>query len=82
VKRITHLSLDIRGALRWDASLLRRTFLLEDGTHMTADQAREALRAELEQGRLMLPIGVPCEGFSYETGCPGHPVDHATEDHG
>ncbi len=27
------------------------------------------------EGKKVIPIGPECKGFSYEKGCPGHPVD-------
>lgn len=44
-----------------------------DGSKYTADEVRAAFVDELTQGHEVIPIGEPCEGFSYKTGCPGHP---------
>ncbi len=41
---------------------------------MTAAQIKERFRILEFEGIKVLPIGKECEGFSYETGCPGHPV--------
>ena len=71
-KTIMHMSIDIRGALRWNRGMLRRLLLRDDGSTASADEALEFLLDDLGKGRKMLPIGTPCEGFSYETGCPGH----------
>lgn len=38
------------------------------------DEGRAYLKQCLAEGKKVLPIGDPCEGFSYETGCPGHPT--------
>lgn len=27
------------------------------------------------EGKKVIPIGKACEGFSYETGCPGHLIE-------
>ena len=44
------------------------------GRPLTFEQAYEAMLQELAQGHRMLPVGKACEGFSYETGCPGHEI--------
>ncbi len=67
-----HGCLDIRGALGWRKSQLRGMFVDELGRKQTADQCREILLDELAKGRKVLPLGDPCEGFSFDTGCPGH----------
>lgn len=69
-----HLSLDIGGALRWSGRQLRGMFVHDDGRKMTADEVRGVLIDQLKLGRHVLPLGTPCEGFSYQTGCPGHPA--------
>jgi len=71
VHRTIHCCLDIRGALRWPLRRLRGMFRI-DGRACSGAQAREILLDHLSQGRRVLPMGEPCEGFSYETGCPGH----------
>ena len=40
--------------------------------------ALEIIRAEMMKGRRVVPLGDACEGFSYETGCPGHPPATST----
>lgn len=37
-----------------------------------AEEGRTFLKQCLAEGKRVLPFGDPCEGFSYETGCPGH----------
>lgn len=36
------------------------------------EAVRTHLHKELAKGRLVLPIGKPCAGWSYLIGCPGH----------
>ena len=72
VRRRVHVCLDIRGALSWTKKRLARLMRHESGRWATADEAREALLDEVAKGRKVLPIGEPCEGFDYQTGCPGH----------
>lgn len=68
-----HTCLDIRGAIRNGKKFLwTGMFLHDDGRKMNAAEAMETLLDELSKGRKVLPVGEPCEGFSYDTGCPGH----------
>jgi len=72
--RILHASLDVRDALESTRSL-RGMFCRADGQPMTNEEVREKLLDCLQAGQRRLPVGKPCEGFSYETGCPGHEED-------
>lgn len=40
--------------------------------NMTIDALKEQFRIMEFEGKRVIPIGDPCEGFSYLTGCPGH----------
>ena len=67
--RTMHVSLDIQGAI------LNRHFAgFTDGNgrELTRGEAERALLDRLSRGEKFLPMG-ECEGFSHETGCPGHP---------
>ena len=72
VARTLHMTIDIRGALGMPKRVLRSMFIDESGRHATAEQAREHLLDLLQEGKKRLPLGEPRDGFSYETGCPGH----------
>ena len=69
MSRTFHLSLDIRGAIHnhdgWKA------VCSNDGKRITKAEAIEWLMDRLAEGKRLLPMG-PCEGFSFQTGCPGH----------
>lgn len=67
-----HLSLDVRGLLGWPDAELRRLICGDDCKPASGFEARSWLLDHLRGGRRVLPIGEPCDGFSYETGCPGH----------
>jgi hypothetical protein len=67
-----HTTLNVRGALEWTPTLLRGLLHDENGDELSPGDARNALFEELSKGHEFLPIGEPCEGFSYATGCPGH----------
>jgi len=75
---IIHTSVDVRGALLAPYADQRRVYdtLTHDGRPCgSVDEYRAALADLLAQGVQRLPIGDPCEGFSHETGCPGHPKE-------
>lgn len=76
--RITHLCLDVRGALHnWSDRQMKGVFNHDDGRKMTPHEAREALMDEIAKGHEVIPCGPVCEGFDYQTGCPGHDVPEA-----
>lgn len=68
-----HLSLSVKGALRFKSTLQSLVnCTTDDGkTLTTIDEVRAFLESELAQGHELLPFG-ECEGFDYKTGCPGH----------
>jgi hypothetical protein len=47
-------------------------FAYQNGQKLSGKEVREVLYDELAKGRKVIPMGEPCEGFSYDTGCPGH----------
>jgi hypothetical protein len=70
-----HVSVSVKGALLAPASQQRRVFdtLTNDGKPCASvEEYRSVLADLLADGIKHLPMGKPCEGFSYETGCPGH----------
>lgn len=74
IRRTVHCCVDIEGVLRWSDSDLSKLFT-EDGQRKPGRYVRDWLRLQLANGKRVLPMGDPCEGFSYLTGCPGHPVE-------
>lgn len=76
-----HFCIDIRGFIKNNRfpKGYRGVFQHDDGTPMDPNEAREFLFDELAKGRKVIPCG-PCDNFSYETGCGGHPVQDETED--
>ena len=69
------MCLDVRGALRnWSDRLMRGVFRDDDGRVLSSAEAREFLFDQVALGRKVIPTGPICEGFSYDTGCPGHPT--------
>lgn len=69
-----HMSLCVRGALKWPKARLKKMFLDDAGKSMTADQARNVLLDELSQGHEVIPMG-KCDNFDFKTGCRGHEED-------
>lgn len=74
VKTRHHLCSDVRGMLRWSDRHLRGAMRHDDGRPMTGREVRDSLKIALNNGWRVIPVG-ECEGFSYETGCPGHPME-------
>lgn len=75
MSRIHHMQIDIAGCLRNHTDRqLGRMFHGEDGSTMTGPQVRDWLRLQLAHGKRLLPCADNCEGFDFQTGCPGHDV--------
>ena len=72
--RTVHMCVSIEGVLRWPDKDLVNMFSDDNGHRQPARMVRDFLKLELLKGRRVLPMGEPCEGWSYETGCPGHPA--------
>lgn len=69
---ITHMCLDIRGALRRSNQQIEGLLIRDDGGRMKGKEVRDELMDNLAMGRRVLPIG-DCDNFSFEEGCLGHP---------
>ncbi len=73
VSKTIHMCLDLRGALtNWGPRQTRGVLRDESGRALSHREVREWLLDQMQMGRKVVPYGKPCEGFSYETGCPGH----------
>lgn len=75
-KRIVHMCMSVRGAIRngeWRGSLVGAC--KEGDRVLTSDEILDALCDHLTQGHEVIPLGTPCEGWSWTDGCPGHPVE-------
>jgi len=82
MKRIFHMAQSVRGALRnWRTPRdYPRGYLTENGRELSFDEAINVMMEELSKGREVLPLGDPCEGFDYKTGCPGHDEEGEEDD--
>lgn len=79
MKRRIHMCVSIQGLL--DNHKHKKITILEDdnGKKMTDTEARIFLAQCLSEGKRVLPTSDDCEGFSYQTGCPGHEIKESTE---
>jgi hypothetical protein len=71
-----HMCVDIEGVLRRSDRDLSNLFS-EDGERRPGKYVRDWLKLQLAQGKRVLPMG-ECEGFDFQTGCPGHPIEKET----
>jgi len=72
VKTNYHFCQSIKGALKnWSKEEWEE---VGKRNKMTAEAAKEKFRIWDFEGKKVIPIGDPCEGFSYQDGCPGHEV--------
>jgi hypothetical protein len=75
MRTVIHVSLDIKGFLSTAVYPREYKRLLQDtaGNMLKPQEARAYLLDQLASGKRQLPMeGSGCEGFSFETGCPGH----------
>ena len=70
-----HMVLDIEGFLlnHNRVSDYEKLFCDDNGAFMDGRRAKLELLERLRRGDKYLPFG-DCEGFSTQTGCPGHPI--------
>ncbi len=73
-RRIVHMSMDVRGALRMSKRQLGRLMRHASGRWATPVEAHDALCDHLAKGHETIPMGAACEGFDFKKGCPGHDV--------
>lgn len=70
-----HFCQSVSGAIRnWDKKTWEE---VGRDNNMTGPQMKERFRIMEFEGKKVIPINKECEGFSYETGCPGHPITPA-----
>lgn len=72
MKRIIHVCQSVDGALRnWSKSDWKH---MADTNNVSIGYAKKWMELQRHLGRKVVPIGDKCEGFNYESGCPGHEV--------
>lgn len=69
-----HMCVEIEGVLAWPDKELRLCFG-ESAKGRSTKAIRDWMKLQLHEGKRVLPIGKPCEGFDYQNGCPGHPKE-------
>lgn len=75
MKTTHHFCQDVRGALKnWNKQ--QWTDVAADN-NMSVVACKEWFRIKEFEGVKVIPIGQRCEGFSDQTGCPGHPIDES-----
>lgn len=78
MRRTVHVCQSVEGALKnWKA---REWKSIAKSNGVTVAEAKEAFWEYMREGKRVIPIGEACEGFSYQTGCPGHA--HAPDEAG
>lgn len=72
MRRTIHFCQSVDGALKhWSKNQWQQ---VAKDNKMTLDAVKERFRIYQFEGKKVIPIGEPCEGFSYVDGCPGHPT--------
>ena len=73
MKQRIHICQSVSGAL---ANWSRKDWeMVARDNDCSIDRIKGRFRIMELEGKKVIPIGDACEGFSYETGCPSHPVE-------
>lgn len=77
-RTMTHMSISVNGVLAIKPRDFDQQFngVVRDhtGKVMTTAEVRREFEEARDKGYKVLPMNGKCEGFSYETGCPGHVI--------
>lgn len=65
-----HLCQSVEGALKNWGVREWKSIARENG--LSIAECQSVFRQYLREGIRVIPIGDECEGFNYQTGCPGH----------
>ncbi len=66
-----HFCQDLRGPLQtWSDKNWED--LIAKPNKVSIHEAKDFFLDRIAEGKKVIPIGEKCDGFSYETGCPGH----------
>ncbi len=67
-----HFSQNIEGALKnWSK---QDWLCMARDNKCTVEEVKDYFWQCLNEGKRVLPMAGHCEGFSYQTGCPGHDI--------
>lgn len=65
-----HFCQSVDGAIKnWSTSQWAD---IAEANNITISAAKDAFIQYVREGKRVIPLGEPCEGFSYENGCQGH----------
>ncbi len=79
MKMTRHMSANIAGMISlYKKKSMKGLIEDENGKPMGDAEARAYLNNCLAEGKRVIPCG-NCEGFDYQTGCPGHPQPENNE---
>jgi len=72
-----HMSMNLQGVLRNMKGKKIRFFSDDEGNEISDKEARAYIDECLEKGWKVIPMGGEgvCEGFDYQKGCLGHPIN-------
>lgn len=74
-QQITHMCIDLKGALRnWRDGAWIGVVTDDEGRTMEPWEVRAQFLKDLADGKRVIPMTSSCQGFDYQTGCPGHEV--------
>ncbi len=75
-----HLRLSLEGSiLNFNPSDWVNCVTDDSGKTLTPDEVKRYFVTSLGEGKKYLPFGQPCEGWSFQTGCPGHPQEEQVQ---
>lgn len=73
MRKIIHVCQSVEGALKsWTKQDWQN---IADHNNTTVHAVKERFRIWAFEGKRVIPLGEPCEGFSYQDGCPGHIIE-------
>lgn len=75
--RILHICQSVEGALKFWKTKEWKHVARENG--ISPEEAKEIFWGYLREGKRVIPLGEPCVGFDYQTGCPGHEKEETHE---
>lgn len=70
MKTQRHFCMSVEGPLRNWSKVEWKRMAKHEG--ITGEQLKDRFFKWHSEGKKVIPLGDPCEGFSYETGCPGN----------
>ena len=72
-RELRHICQSVDGALsNWT---MKEWKSVAKENNLTVAELKDVFRKYKADGKRVIPLGEPCEGFSYWSGCPGHEVD-------